>query len=232
METHRQGETRRDETNRRTTIDRRKRSPRRPVDSRLLTARRDSRADPATLCVRHSTTGSSITASACSPPSCCSAPPRHACPPVLPADLSPAAHGRIKPLSGTLPAAQHACISSTAVRSVRGVVRAADPACCQQRARQPGAEPCTTTKRCRSPRWGDVGAWPVGRALSHPITTAHPQTRKRAFGGRCFCCRCWESYRAPGLLRLAVMHHGFDEPALNPRAQHCGARRPGLFRVY
>lgn len=90
----------------------------------------------------------------------------------------------------------------------------------------------TTTKRCRTPRWGDVGAWPVGRALSHPITTAHPQTRKRAFGGRCFCCRCWESYRAPGLLRLAVMHHGFDEPALNPRAQHCGARRPGLFRVY
>jgi hypothetical protein len=52
---------------------------------------------------------------------------------------------------GLLPAL-HAGISSTAVRSVRGVVRAADRTCYQQRARHPDAEPCThQTKRCRSP---------------------------------------------------------------------------------
>jgi hypothetical protein len=51
---------------------------------------------------------------------------------------------------GLLPAL-HAGISSTAVRSVRGV-RAADRTCYQQRARHPDAEPCTLqTKRCRSP---------------------------------------------------------------------------------
>ena len=88
----------------------------------------------------------------------------------------------------------------------------------------------------------------VGRALSHPIPrfqrfpllhpitsgppTDTPQTRKRTVGGRCFCRRRWGAYRAPDLLRLAMMHHGFDEAAANhPRAQHCGARRPGLFRV-
>lgn len=38
------------------------------------------------------------------------------------ADLSPtAAQGRMKPLSGTAPSTTHAGISSTAVRSVRGV---------------------------------------------------------------------------------------------------------------
>jgi hypothetical protein len=52
---------------------------------------------------------------------------------------------------GLLPAL-HAGISSTAVRSVRGVMWAADRTCDQQRARHPDAEPCThQTKRCRSP---------------------------------------------------------------------------------
>ncbi|GAB7323736.1 hypothetical protein MBLNU13_g07200t1 [Cladosporium sp. NU13] len=42
--------------------------------------------------------------------------------PSYPADLSPtAAQGRMKPLSGTAPSTTHAGISSTAVRSVRGV---------------------------------------------------------------------------------------------------------------
>jgi hypothetical protein len=119
--------------------------------------RRDSRADPATLCAaKHS--GISITASACY---CCLRPRLVvvlAC--TTPSRLSAPSYQQIclrlhtdaySRCQGLIPAL-HASISSTAVRSVRGVVRAADRTCYQQRARHPEAEPCThQTKRCRSP---------------------------------------------------------------------------------